>query len=140
MIREGSAAPHRPAPLPRTSTAAPHTGTPARPSSGAAGTTPPPRHPTMSNLNKDTEHTNSGGTVEEEVGWEMGRQGTGSGHWSGWGSGTGLGLGRDGGDGAPGGRRAERSAVGEQRLGYQGWSRAVSGTAEEARGRRGNRE
>lgn len=36
----------------------------------------PPRPPTMSNLNKDTEHTNGGGNVEEEVGARGTRWGT----------------------------------------------------------------
>lgn len=83
-MRTGRAAP------PRTAPPTPHpahrhrTGTslPARRSSGVAATTPLPvpsvpfpppslplpRHPTMSNLNKDTEHTNGSGNVEEEVG------------------------------------------------------------------------
>lgn len=81
MSQEGSVVPHRPC------APAPHR------SPKAAGTTPAPfapvsRHLTMSNLNKDTEHTNGSGNVEEEVrtedepwrGWSDGASG-----WRTWG-------------------------------------------------------
>lgn len=135
----GRAAPHRPAPPPRTGTAPTPLARPGpaelRSSRHHHPLPPASRHPTMSNLNKDTEHTNGSGNVEEEVG-----TGARNGRW-GWGSGerarrwrgTGMKRGAPGRRGS-GGRARRRRGTGDgaQRRG-RGTEDAASGLAASSR-------